>query len=724
MKLLKSIIKNKIWFSILLGLLIVLTVSNIYLIKNILLLTGIENIIRLFSYFILFIFEVLFILFAIKILIKNKLKSYIIYLFIIIIYTLLISFVGYNINKVYSAINNISTSNTLYSTSIVTLKDNDASNINDIGLKTIGILNDESSIDGYEIAMEIIEEENLSNTIKYYDGYTDLLDALLNGEIEYIFLPTNYGVMFSNIDSYENIEEETKIIYTKEKEVAKENVSNNSSITEPFTILVMGVDSEKEDIKGASFNGDALMLITFNPNTLTATMLSIPRDTYVPIACFKNQRKNKITHAAWYGEDCMIDTIENFTGIEIDYYLKINFKGVVNLVDALGGVTVDVPYSFCEQDSNRSWDDNTVYVEEGIQTLNGEQVLALARNRHPNPSHCSSEWTDYNSNDFVRGQNQQLIIKAILNKVKSISSLDTVYKLLETISNSMETNMTTNEILSFYNIGKDILAKSSHSDIEDIITIQRLYLSGYDQYIYDYSMISKQGTKQTLYNFIPYQGSIDDVVEAMNINLGLADETVVKNFSFDVEDEYEEFVIGKGYYNESAIAILPNFIGDSESVARTYANKYNITLNVEYITATSDKYEVGEIVDQTTPSGMDTSYVTELSIVVVNQIETEEEEEINCSLEENADNSACIIPNFVGSDYSTFTTWKNKYSSLSIRFVETEIEEGDEDYDEDQQGIIVYQSINDDSIYTLIGNVFEIKYIAVADTPSTDTAEE
>ena len=176
------------------------------------------------------------------------------------------------------------------------------------------------------------------------------------------------------------------------------------------------------------------MLITFNPTTLNSTILSIPRDTYVPISCFSGKRKNKITHAAWYGEDCMINTIQDFTGITIDYYVKINFKGVVKLVDTLGGIEVDVPFSFCEQNSNREWGENTVYVEEGLQTLNGEQALALDRNRHPNPSMCSSKWTNYTSNDFIRGQNQQLVVKALLNKVKDIRSLDTVYELLDALS--------------------------------------------------------------------------------------------------------------------------------------------------------------------------------------------------------------------------------------------------------------------------------------------------
>ena len=182
----------------------------------------------------------------------------------------------------------------------------------------------------------------------------------------------------------------------------------------------MGVDSETEGIGNSSFNGDSLMVVTFNPKTLSTTILSIPRDSYVPIACFNNQKKNKITHAAWKGEECMQKTIENFLDINIDYYVKINFKGVVGLVDTLGGVDIDVPYNLCEQNSNRQWGNNTVYIEQGKQTLNGEQALAFARNRHPNPSMCSAKWTNYNSNDFIRGQHQQEVVMALLNKFLSL----------------------------------------------------------------------------------------------------------------------------------------------------------------------------------------------------------------------------------------------------------------------------------------------------------------
>lgn len=720
MNFIKLLTKNKIWFSIVSLLVVILTISNIYLLKNIIILNGIENFMRFIACLFLVTLWILLILFSIKSLLKNNKKMYIIYIILTIIYSSILWFVGYNIDKVYSTIDKISNNSTMYSSSIITLEENEVSNIKGIGNSSIGILNDETSIDGYQIPKEIIKNQKMSNELTYYDGYTDLLDALKEGEIKYIFLPTNYGVMFNSIEGYSDFEKITKIIYTKEKEVTKEVVNKGSSIKEPFTILIMGVDSEKENIKGATFNGDALMLITFNPKTLNSTILSIPRDTYVPIACFAGQRKNKITHAAWYGEDCMINTIENFTGIEIDYYLKINFKGVVNLVDALGGIDVDVPYSFCEQDSNRNWGNNTVYVREGKGTLTGEQVLAFARNRHPNPNMCSEEWTNYDSNDFVRGQNQQIIVKSLLNKAKSIKSLDTVYKLLDTISNSMETNMSTNQILSFYNIGKDILAKSKDNKVEDIIGMQRLYISGYDKYIFDYSMLNNQGTRQTLYNFVPYKGSVTDVVKAMNINLGNKQETIIKNFSFDVNDDYKETVIGKGYYNETAIELLPDFTNKQESVAKIYASKNNIQLTVEYVTSKDSNQTLGQIIKQSTYSGMDISYVNKLAITVINKMDIEQTDPTpTCSLEENKDNELCKIPNFVGKNYSDFITWKNAHKDLSIRFVESEIKDGEDNYDVNKKSVIVYQSLTDVSIYDLIGNVFEIRYISSQSTSSS-----
>ena len=382
----------------------------------------------------------------------------------------------------------------------------------------------------------------------------------------------------------------------------------------------MGVDSEEENLKNSTFNGDALMLLTFNPNTLTTTILSIPRDSYVPIACFENNTKNKITHAAMYGEDCMIETIENFTEIEIDYYVKINFKGVVSIIDALDGIEVNVPYSFCEQDSNRKWGKNTIYVEEGLQTLNGEQALALSRNRKNNTSKCSSKWTSGYRSDFVRGENQQLVLRATINKLKGIDSLSTISDLLEKVSDSMETNLSTNQILSLYNIGKDVLVKSSDSNLEDLIGFRRLHLSGYDARIYD------NRTGLNLYNYVLYDGSIEDVNKAMKINLGIEKADHIKKFSFNIDEDYEEVVIGKGEYE---VATLPSFIGKTESEAKSLAKSLGIDVTIKYI----EKKEGtnGTVLYQNYSTGTDLINVTDLILTIVKVSDTTSDDASNDS---------------------------------------------------------------------------------------------
>ncbi len=603
-KIFKLMQKNKIMFTILFLLFIGSFLTTGILLYSISLLQGIENILRIVGSIFIFIIFIALTLFGMKALVKNKPLTYLLILFLSLIYIGATGYVGTQIYKAYGSLGKFSSTTNTYSSSIVTLSTNKIESINDLGNSKIGILNDKDSVDGYQIPQEIIKSEKLKVKTVEYESYITLLTDLYNEKIDYIFLPTNYTVLFKNIEGFDDLETKTKIIYTKDKKVKSATASTGGKITKPFTILLMGVDSEQENIKGASFNGDSLMLITFNPETLNTTILSIPRDTYVPIACFAGQRENKITHAAWYGEDCMMKTITKFTGIDIDYYVKINFKGVVKLVDALGGIDVDVPIKFCEQDSNRNMN-NQICLNPGQQTLNGEQALALSRHRKT-------------INDFVRGQNQQLVVKGLMNKVKSIRSVDTIQDLLATLSNNMETNMSTSEMLSLYDVAKDIASKTKDMPIEDLLTMQRLYLSGYDQYIYDYSGINGQGTRMRLYNFVAYKGSLKDVSNAMKVNLGLSDPTIIKTFSFDINNPYEEHIIGQGTYNESRISILPSFVGYDKQRAISYGNSHGFTVNVKYVSSPTGR--VGQILEQSAPEGMDVKYVGKMTITVIDKV--------------------------------------------------------------------------------------------------------
>ncbi len=604
----KKLTKHKALFIITLISILILFGGSGYLIFTISKLNNIENTLRLVGSILLVI--ICLILFVLSIRFLNKYKK--VKLIIVIILMLLIGgvsiFAGYNVDKIYGALAKVSDTSgyTTYSSSLVTLKDNKADSIKEISDSELGILSDTTSYEGNIIPKEVIKEQKLKNKTKEYTSYIAMIDALYNGEIDYIFLPTNYAVMFGNMEGYEDIKDKTKVLLTQTKKVKDKsgdrNSSNTKAITEPFTILLMGVDSDAEGIANGSFNGDSLMLITFNPKTLSTTILSIPRDSYVPIACFSGQRKNKITHAAWQGEECMMNTIENFLDVKIDYYVKINFAGVVQLVDTLGGVEIDVPYNLCEQNSKRQWGSNTIYIEKGLQTLNGEQALAYARNRHPNPGKCSSKWTNYTSNDFIRGEHQQEVVTAILNKFKDIDNLDTVYKLLDTISNNMVTNMSTDQILSLYNVFKDVASKSAGMDnMADVLGIQRLKLNGYDARIYDYG-----GTNLSLYNFVLYDDSIKAVSNAMKENLGEKKTKVIKSFSFDINTPYEKKVIGADITGTRSLVQLPNFVGQTVDYVRSYCSRNGISLSV--------KGGNGYVLSQSVPSGANIEDVNSITV--------------------------------------------------------------------------------------------------------------
>ena len=136
--------------------------------------------------------------------------------------------------------------------------------------------------------MEWINKDNIKNPIEYYSNNYEMLEALYNKEIDAVFINKDYVTLYSSEEKFANIGTETKIIkeYSKEmKTEESELLVSTKSLTEPFTVLVMGVDSDSKDglDANAAFNGDTLILVTFNPKTLTATMFSLPRDLYVQI---------------------------------------------------------------------------------------------------------------------------------------------------------------------------------------------------------------------------------------------------------------------------------------------------------------------------------------------------------------------------------------------------------------------------------------------------------
>ena len=510
--------------------------------RSLLSLVGIETVTRVIVLIIAAIFGIFYTIFGLVKMFQNKKVSFIILTIFTLLFAGVLGFGSYFIDKIYNKIENFTAKETsTYTTAIVTLSATELSSESKIGMIT-----DEEDRTGYILPMEMIVKENINNIIEYYDNTTELLNALYAGEVDAIFINKDYVTLYSSDEKYTNIGSETKIIkeYSKEmKTEESELLVSTKSLTEPFTVLVMGVDSESKNglDANAAFNGDTLILITFNPKTLSATMFSIPRDLYVPIynSSGRNVGLNKINSSAAYGTASTVNTIENLTDIEIDYFVKVNFQGVIDLVNALGGIDVDVEppnYSayinkygegrLCESGADRTYT-NMVCMNTGWQHLNGEQALAYARNRH-----------GYLESDIARNRHQQQIIEAIAKKLVQTSSFSDFENLLDTISNNIATNMQTSQILSFYQSLKGMLMRALNGD--NFIEIKKMQLSYFSfNNIYRLSCLGY------------YQGSLDAITNAMKENLEIIQAETIKTFSYDYSVDYEQDseIIGKGIYS-------------------------------------------------------------------------------------------------------------------------------------------------------------------------------
>lgn len=538
--------------------------------KSLLSLNGIETFLRILVILFFGVWLLTYLLTSLVKLIKKRYKAFIIMTVFSILFSFVFYFGSYYIDFFYDKVGGLSESNKItYTSYLINFKE---SEFNPESI--IGMINDENDVEGYILANKIIKNHSLKNEIKRYDDYHELLYDFYNNELDAIFVSGNYKTIFGVEEEYSDIGEETKIIYelSEERENEDLNLVSNKKLTEPFTVLVMGVDSRKDGLNAnAAFNGDTLILMTFNPKTLTASMFSIPRDTYVPIAC-RNNAYAKINSSAAYGTSCVIDTIENLTDIEIDYYVKLNFKAVVDLVDAVGGIEVDVEkpdYNYnrkvncngkvCEQNSDREWEDKTVYIDPGKQTLNGEQALAYARCRHL-----------YIESDLARNRHQQDIIAALAQKALTIRDFKEFENILNAVSRNIATNMSTDQILSSYNILKSMLLNSLSG--EEMVSIKKTYLQVYSLPVNTgYRVTSALGY---------YPGSLEEITKMMKVNLELEEAKAVKSFIYSIEEDYSSKVYGKGITTGGKLELLPNFVGKKVSEVQTWASNNGVTLTV------------------------------------------------------------------------------------------------------------------------------------------------
>ncbi|MCM3216310.1 polyisoprenyl-teichoic acid--peptidoglycan teichoic acid transferase TagU [Niallia taxi] len=208
-----------------------------------------------------------------------------------------------------------------------------------------------------------------------------------------------------------------------DRETTKRTETLNLEQQEPFSVLMLGVDERDGD----SGRSDTMIVMTVNPEKKSVKMLSIPRDTRTEIV--GHGTTDKINHAYAFGGVAMsMDTVENFLDIPIDYYMQINMEGFKDIVDSVGGVTVNNDLDFTYEG---------VHFPKGEVTLNGEKALKFSRMRYEDPR-----------GDFGRQLRQRLIIQAVLKEGASLNSLTNFDDIFAALSKNIKTNLTFDEMVN------------------------------------------------------------------------------------------------------------------------------------------------------------------------------------------------------------------------------------------------------------------------------------
>lgn len=203
---------------------------------------------------------------------------------------------------------------------------------------------------------------------------------------------------------------------------------------DPFYMLLLGVDGSLDRDEsgefGGSYRSDSMMLARIDPKENKAAIISIPRDTRIELGEYGI---NKINAAhAFGGPTLAVKTVSELTGVPISHYAEINFDGFNQIVDALGGIEVDVPIEIDDPEAGG-------YVPSGRQTLNGEQALILCRSRHA--------YDDYGDGDIFRSANQRVVLSAVAGKLLKSDAL-TIANTINSISEAVITDMSIDQIIA------------------------------------------------------------------------------------------------------------------------------------------------------------------------------------------------------------------------------------------------------------------------------------
>ena len=448
----------------------------------------------------------------------------------IVLLCALLGTAGYFIDRTKTTINKTSTAGKTVTTQkmmVIVPKDSQLSSVQDLATATIGFQSGTDTENASYIKEQLNKEVN-TYQVKEAGDYTTLITEMLDTKtIQAVAISEGYYKMSSsNIDGFSD---QIKTLASYEKTVKVAQASTKDITKETFTVYLSGLDNTGSPDQETRTDTNLILIV--NPVAKHIEMVSLPRDGYIPNTAMDNQN-DKLTHTGNFGVETSVATLEQFFEIPIDFYARVSFNSLIEIVDTIGGIDVDVELDFCEQDENRSFaKDDLICLVKGKQHLDGKQALAYSRHR-------KTEGYD----NAGRERAQQRIIKAIINKMISPSAIGYLNSLLSIIPNYVITNISSDQIADFVSNELEDMGEWSITSITS------------DTGVYDDQIAASTAAMGTSDCYLFSQ---DEVHALLNAYDGATNQLKMNTFSFDLTDLYK---------NTPAINDDPNIVWDTMAV--------------------------------------------------------------------------------------------------------------------------------------------------------------
>ena len=575
-------------------------------------------------------------------------------------------YVGYVLNKANAAVDNIIDNTgvdqyeTIYS-SIIVYDNEEIVELTDFESKTIGVVVS-NEFGATDIGKNKFENEKISVDYKEYTSLENLFIALMNGEVDGAIMQSSfqgllgdeYESSYNNIAVIENLSEKVK--------TGENALANNDLTKEPFNILLSGFAPEEH---GGGLS-DLIIVATIDPQNLTASLTSIPRDSYVPVTCWGNN-KTKINHARGTSKQCLMESVSQLLEVDIHLYMEVNFQGVVDIVDAIGGIWIDSPIEFTAQNSDTERGNMTVWIAEGMQLANGEEALAFARERKHMPN-----------GDFDRQVHQKEVIAEIAKTILSSRSINVAMDVLDAAGENLSTNISLSQLTGLFNY---LIAQENFNNIQtdNFYELKIAGLPGYFSQYYDY------GSELVLSVINLYKAGIQDFQDYVggifgDFDIGRQPKEVkfMKDFPYNNQNPYIQSKYNESEQHEELPPYVINLVGMSIEEVKNWANGYGLSINIVNQYPGDPKYDenmLGRVVDMSHRYGNLLANIDTLTVWVSGEAQQQDK-----------------VPNFVGKSVTEASNWaQSKNYSFSVNWIETT----DPSYDISKAGLVKSQSVSE-----------------------------